>query len=55
MNNSWLRLRREELNMNQDELLEKLSTALGRDLNRATISHWETNKRRISLLHSPEG
>jgi len=40
---NWLRQRREQLHLNQEELAARLQLA-GFDVARASISHWETGR-----------
>jgi transcriptional regulator with XRE-family HTH domain len=43
MSASWLKTRREELNLSQDDLAARLQLA-GLAVSRAAISHWETGR-----------
>lgn len=45
---NWLRQRREELQLNQEELTAKLQTS-GVDVTRSTLSHWETGRYQMPL------
>lgn len=47
----WLKRRRGEINLTQEELASKLQLA-GFDIARATVGHWETGKVAIPL-HDP--
>lgn len=49
---SWLRQRREQLRITQDELAARLQVA-GFDVTRASISHWEVG-RNSPPLENPE-
>ena len=40
---NWLRQRREELGLTQDELTARLQTE-GLDISRSTLSHWEVGR-----------
>ena len=48
----WLRQRRKELRLNQEDLAARLQ-ALGFEISRASVSHWE-NGRYKPPLHDPE-
>jgi len=43
MNNNWLRQRREQLHLNQEEIAARLQLA-GFDIGRGAISHWEVGR-----------
>lgn len=43
MKTNWLSKRREQLNINQEDLAARLQLA-GFDVSRASISHWETGR-----------
>lgn len=44
----WLKKRRRELYLNQDDLSARLQLA-GFDISRQTVSHWETDRRSVPL------
>lgn len=46
--NHWIKERRIELNINQDELAARLQT-LGIDVTRGTVSHWENGRHPVPL------
>lgn len=46
---SWLKQRREELGLSQDELAARLQTE-GVEVTRATISNWETGRHKPPLM-----
>ncbi len=48
MKTNWLRARREELHLSQEELSARLQVA-GLNISRATVSHWETERYNIPL------
>lgn len=43
MNNNWLRQRREQLHLNQEDVAARLQLA-GFDIGRGAISHWEVGR-----------
>lgn len=47
MNGKWIKERREQLGLNQEQLAARLQLH-GLDVTRATVSHWETGRH-----HSP--
>ena len=46
MNNHWLKIRRKELMISQDDLASRLQL-VGQDISRGTISHWEIGRNEI--------
>jgi transcriptional regulator with XRE-family HTH domain len=48
MSSKWLKLRRKEINISQDELALRLQLA-GQNISRGTVSHWEIDKTPIPL------
>lgn len=54
MDNEWLRKRRIELDMTQEDVSEILSHALGRKILTTSVHHWENGRSRVTMLNTPE-